>query len=115
RPGPGGPRPRVRLRGGQQRHLDPRPRRSRRRRCPARQGRRTGRPVSAPRVALVTGSGSGIGEGIARGLAAAGFTVVVNSASSVDAGERLAAELPGASYVQADVADPDDAVRLVET
>src|SRR5690606_38930896 len=45
----------------------------------------------------------------------AGFTVVVNSASSVDAGERLAAELPGASYVQADVADPDDAVRLVET
>lgn len=67
------------------------------------------------RVALVTGSSSGIGEGIARGLAAAGYAVVVNSTSSVDAGERLAAELPGASYVQADVADPDDAVRLVRT
>ncbi|WP_326642790.1 SDR family oxidoreductase [Nonomuraea fuscirosea] len=71
--------------------------------------------MSAPRVAIVTGSSSGIGEGIARALAADGFTVVVNSATSVDAGERLAAELPGASYVQADIADPSDAVRLVET
>ncbi|MEV5497967.1 SDR family oxidoreductase [Nonomuraea fuscirosea] len=71
--------------------------------------------MSAPRVAIVTGSSSGIGEGIARALSADGFTVVVNSATSVDAGERLAAELPGASYVQADIADPSDAVRLVET
>ncbi len=71
--------------------------------------------MSAPRVAIVTGSGSGIGEGIARALAADGFTVVVNSATSVDAGERLADQLPGASYVQADIADPFDAVRLVET
>lgn len=71
--------------------------------------------MSAPRVAIVTGSSSGIGEGIARALAADGFTVVVNSATSVDAGEKLAAELPGASYVQADIADPADAVRLVET
>ncbi|TDE45191.1 SDR family oxidoreductase [Nonomuraea mesophila] len=63
----------------------------------------------------MTGSSSGIGEGIARALAADGFTIVVNSATSVDAGERLAAELPGASYVQADVADPSDALRLVET
>ncbi|TXL62677.1 SDR family NAD(P)-dependent oxidoreductase [Aeromicrobium terrae] len=67
------------------------------------------------RVAIVTGSSSGIGEGIARALAADGFTVVVNSATSVEAGEKLAAELPDASYVQADVADPADAVRLVET
>ncbi|MEV4804042.1 SDR family oxidoreductase [Nonomuraea sp. NPDC049421] len=71
--------------------------------------------MSTQRVAIVTGSSSGIGEGIARGLAADGFTVVVNSATSVEAGERLAAELPGASYVQADVADPADAVRLVDT
>ncbi|MEU8363171.1 SDR family oxidoreductase [Nonomuraea sp. NPDC048882] len=71
--------------------------------------------MSAPRVAIVTGSSSGIGEGIARGLAGDGFTVVVNSATSVEAGEKLAAELPGASYVQADIADPSDAVRLVET
>jgi ketoreductase RED2 len=71
--------------------------------------------MSALRVAIVTGSTSGIGEGIARALAADGFTVVVNSASSVDAGKRLAAELPGASYVQADIADPADAMRLVGT
>ncbi|NBE92366.1 SDR family oxidoreductase [Nonomuraea sp. KC401] len=63
----------------------------------------------------MTGSSSGIGEGIARALAADGFTVVVNSATSVDAGERLAAQLAEASYVQADIADPSDAVRLVET
>ncbi|MFD2353006.1 SDR family NAD(P)-dependent oxidoreductase [Nonomuraea ferruginea] len=63
----------------------------------------------------MTGSSSGVGEGIAHALAADGFTVVVNSATSVDAGERLAARLPGASYVQADIADPSDAVRLVET
>lgn len=71
--------------------------------------------MSASRVAIVTGSSSGIGEGIARALVADGFTVVVNSATSVDAGEKLAAELPGASYVQADVADPADAARLVES
>lgn len=67
------------------------------------------------RVAIVTGSSSGIGEGIARALAADGFAVVVNSTSSVAAGEKLAAELPGASYVQADVSDPADAARLVES
>ncbi|GAA0242138.1 SDR family oxidoreductase [Cryptosporangium japonicum] len=71
--------------------------------------------MSAPRVAVVTGSSSGIGAEIARALAADGFTVVVTSSTSVDAGERLAAELPGASYVRADIADPADAVRLVET
>ncbi len=71
--------------------------------------------MSAPRVAIVTGSTSGIGEAIARALATDRFAVVVNSATSVVAGEKLAAELPGASYVQADVADPADAVRLVET
>lgn len=68
-----------------------------------------------PRVAIVTGSSSGIGEGIARALAADGFAVVINSATSVEAGEKLAAELPGTSYVQADVADPADAARLVES
>lgn len=70
----------------------------------------------AGRVALVTGSTSGIGEATAELLAASGATVVVNSAHSVEAGQGLAARLGnGASYVQADVADPDDARRLVET
>ena len=60
------------------------------------------------RVVLVTGSSSGIGAATARRFAAAGATVVVNSARSVEAGEALAAELPGASYVRADVADERD-------
>ncbi|HZU79210.1 MAG TPA: glucose 1-dehydrogenase [Acidimicrobiales bacterium] len=67
------------------------------------------------KVALVTGSSSGIGAATARALAARGATVVVNSARSVDAGEALAAELAGASYVQGDVADAEQASHLVET
>lgn len=65
------------------------------------------------KVALVTGSSSGIGEGIARRLAAEGATVVVNSSQSVDAGQAVAASLPGASYLQADVADDAACERLV--
>ncbi|MFC9797068.1 SDR family NAD(P)-dependent oxidoreductase [Streptomyces sp. NPDC057695] len=66
------------------------------------------------RVALVTGSSSGIGAAVARRLAEAGYRVVVNSARSVEAGERLAAELPGAVYLQADVSDEAQATALVE-
>ena len=61
----------------------------------------------------MTGSSSGIGAAIARALAAAGATVVVNSASSVADGERLAAELPDASYIQADIGHPQQVDRLV--
>jgi len=67
------------------------------------------------RVALVTGSSSGIGAAIATAFARGGASVVVNSSSSVAAGEQLAAELPDATYVQADVSDPSDAHRLVTT
>ncbi|MFE9564272.1 SDR family NAD(P)-dependent oxidoreductase [Streptomyces sp. NPDC006487] len=67
------------------------------------------------RVALITGSSSGIGAGIARRLAAASIRVVLNSARSEDAGKALAAELPEAVYVRGDVADADDARRIVRT
>ena len=65
------------------------------------------------RVALVTGSSSGIGAAVATTLAQRGASVVVNSASSVAAGQQLAADLPDATYVQADVSDPASAERLV--
>jgi ketoreductase RED2 len=67
------------------------------------------------RVVLVTGSSSGIGEQIARRFAELGASVVVNSATSVAAGEQLAAELgEQATYVQADIADSEQAQHLVE-
>lgn len=68
------------------------------------------------RVVLVTGSSSGIGEACARRFADLGASVVVNSSSSVEAGERIAAELPGdASYVRADISDPEQSRSMVAT
>ena len=69
----------------------------------------------AGRVAVVTGSSSGIGEEIARRLAAGGASVVVNSATSVDAGTAVAESLPTDSiYVQADISDQDQCHALVD-
>jgi ketoreductase RED2 len=68
----------------------------------------------AGRAVLVTGSSSGIGAAIARAFAAEGARVAVNSSRSADAGRALAAELPGAVYVQGDVSDPQQARALVE-
>lgn len=64
-------------------------------------------------VALVTGSTSGIGEAIARRLSKDGFSVVLHSRSSVDTGHALAHELELAAYVQADLANDAERVRLV--
>jgi ketoreductase RED2 len=65
------------------------------------------------RVAVVTGSSSGIGAAIAATLAGLGASVVVNSVSSVTEGRHLADQLPDATYIQADVADPASATQLV--
>lgn len=67
----------------------------------------------AGRVAIVTGSSSGIGEATARRLAALGASVVVNSASSVEAGRAVADEI-GAAYVQADISDQAQGQRLLD-
>jgi NAD(P)-dependent dehydrogenase (short-subunit alcohol dehydrogenase family) len=64
-------------------------------------------------VALVTGSTSGIGAAIARRLSSEGYAVVLHSRSSAEAGLALAAELGKATYIQADLADDADIVRLV--
>jgi NAD(P)-dependent dehydrogenase (short-subunit alcohol dehydrogenase family) len=66
-----------------------------------------------PRVALVTGSTSGIGAAIARRLSSEGFSVVLHSRSTVETGQALARELGSAIYVQADLADDADRVRLI--
>jgi ketoreductase RED2 len=65
-------------------------------------------------VALVTGSSSGIGAAVARSFAGIGAGVVVNSARSVAEGEAVAASLPDAVYVQADITIPEDTQRLVD-
>lgn len=70
----------------------------------------------AGRVVLVTGSSSGIGEQIARRFSALGATIVVNSSSSIEAGQRVSAELPGESrYVQADISDAAQCHTLIDT
>ena len=74
----------------------------------------TREPAFRNRTVLVTGSSSGIGAATARLFAASGATVVINSSASVEAGKALAAELPAASYVQADVSDERQASHLIE-
>jgi ketoreductase RED2 len=67
----------------------------------------------AGQAVIVTGASSGIGAAIARRLAGLGAGIVVNSASSVQAGTRIAAELGDAVYVQGDIGDPATATALV--
>jgi NAD(P)-dependent dehydrogenase (short-subunit alcohol dehydrogenase family) len=70
-------------------------------------------PPESSRVALVTGSSSGIGAEVARRLSSDGYRVVVNSRSSVEAGQAVADEV-GGSYLKADVADETQARELID-
>ena len=65
------------------------------------------------KTALVTGGSRGIGAAIARELARAGASVVVGYRSGGPEAEAIAGEIGGRA-VQADVATPDDAKRIVE-
>lgn len=66
-------------------------------------------------VAIVTGSSSGIGEAVAHHLADRGAHVVVNSATSVEAGQAVADSLPTDSlYVRADISDKSQCLDLVD-
>ncbi|MFH9008959.1 SDR family NAD(P)-dependent oxidoreductase [Streptomyces afghaniensis] len=66
------------------------------------------------RVILVTGATSGIGKAVATLAAERGLRVVLNSARSSEEGGELAASLPDARYVQADVGDPAQVRTLLE-
>lgn len=64
-------------------------------------------------IALVTGGGTGIGAACCRALAAEGFRVAVHYRSSEESAAKLAAELPGAFTVKADLSDPAQIDALV--
>jgi 3-oxoacyl-[acyl-carrier protein] reductase len=69
--------------------------------------------VSDRKVALVTGAGKGIGAACCRALADAGFRVAVHYRSSAGQAEELAAKLPDAFALRADLAKPEEIDALV--
>ena len=71
------------------------------------------------KVALVTGASRGIGAAIATRLAQEGAAVAVNYSGSQAAADEVVAAITAAGgsavAIQADVSDPTDCVRLVDT
>jgi NAD(P)-dependent dehydrogenase (short-subunit alcohol dehydrogenase family) len=66
------------------------------------------------KIALVTGASRGIGAAAARLFTAEGATVVLAARTESDL-KAVAADLPGASYVVADLGDVPSVERAVET
>ncbi len=67
------------------------------------------------RVALVTGASRGIGAACALALGEAGFKVAVHYRSGREQAEEIASKLPGAITVQAELSDPAECERLIES
>lgn len=74
--------------------------------------------MAAEKIAIVTGSSKGIGRGIAARLAQDGYTLVVNYWRDADAAQetvaRAQAYTPRSLAIQADVALPEGAKRLID-
>lgn len=70
------------------------------------------------RIAIITGSAKGIGRGIAKRLAADGFTIIVNyqrdAAAAQETLSMVQGRAPRSLMVQADVATPEGAKRLID-
>lgn len=64
------------------------------------------------KVAIITGAGQGIGEAIARAFAHEDARVVIAEINT-ETGSRLAAQLPGALFVQTDVTDTASVEAMV--
>lgn len=69
--------------------------------------------MSEPRVALVTGAGTGIGAACARALASEGFRVAVHYRSSESKAREVAAKLPDALLLKADLCAPEEVDGLI--
>lgn len=72
-----------------------------------------GSEFEGPRTAIVTGGARRIGAQIARALAADGWHVLIHYNRSQAEAEALAVELGNASIVQAELAEPDAAMRIL--
>jgi len=72
-----------------------------------------GSEFEGPRTAIVTGGAKRIGAAIARGLAADGWHVLIHYRDSEAEARALASELGAASIVQAELADPVAAQRIL--
>jgi len=66
------------------------------------------------RTAIVTGGAKRIGAAITTALAADGWHVLIHYRDSAEEAQALAATLPKAGVVQADLADPAAAAHIVE-
>ncbi|TPG54368.1 SDR family oxidoreductase [Sphingomonas glacialis] len=69
--------------------------------------------MSAARTVLVTGAARRLGATIARHLAGQGWRVAIHHHHSADDADALAAELPGATVLSGDLADPEVPAVLV--
>ncbi|MFF8442198.1 SDR family oxidoreductase [Streptomyces californicus] len=66
------------------------------------------------RTVLITGGARGFGRELARMFTAAGAQVVINYFHGVEQAERLREELPGARFVRASVAKPEQVRKMFD-